>query len=128
MALEGNLTYTSVTSHPTETVIQKRTYPDGQTAEFEVPKQIYKTETYDYVYVYIKQIEVFTWSEQGKKATHIGYHYAGYANKETKDNNIEDFLFFATGILAPFDYDKNLWAQCYDHIKEREDFSHLVNC
>ncbi len=128
MALEGNLTYTSVTNHPTETEMQKREYPNGETEEFEVPKQVYKTETFEYIYVYVKQIEIFTWSEDGKKTTHIGYHYAGYKDKETKDNDIEDFLFFQTGMLAPFDYDKNLWSQCYDNIKERENFKDLVNC
>ena len=128
MALEGELTYTSVTKHPTETETQIITYPNGETSEFEVPKSVYNTKTYDYIYVYVKQIEVFTWSEEGIKTTHIGYHYAGYESKEARENNIEDFLFFANGTLTPFNYDENLWSQCYSHIKEREDFKNLKDC
>ena len=128
MALEGSLTYTTVIAHPTETETHTKTYPNGETAEFETPVLNYVTETYDYAYVFVKQIEVFTFSENGKKVVHVGYHYAGYTSKEAKDNDIEDFLFFGTSQLTPFDYNLNLWSQCYNQLKERENFNELTNC
>ena len=128
MALTGNVTWTHQQVSDTEFDDVKITHVDGTEETVQTPKIIYRIETYNEVYVYVKQIGVHTSTAQGIKQEHVHFHFAGYASKEARDADNEDFLFFSSGHLMEYNCDLNLWSQCYDFLKSREEFSELENC
>lgn len=142
MALEGAATYTTVSYSETETEDMVITYPDaedmnendpnydkaGTSETIQVPKQILTTDTYEYVYVWVKQIEVFNNMIDGVKKTDVIYQYAGYESKDAKAADMENFLFWNTREVPNLDYNLNLWSQCYNDLKTLENFKDLTNC
>lgn len=140
MALKGDITWTTVELSETETEDQVITYPEemneddpnydkrGTSITVQVPKQIYHSTSYTDVYLYVKSIQMHTTVEHNKKVEFIHYHYAGYESKEARDADNENFLFFSSNQLANYNHDLNLWNQCYSSLKEREDFTDLIDC
>lgn len=140
MALKGDITWTTVEFSETETQDQIITYPDemnennpqydkrGTTETVQVPKEIYNSTSYTDVYLYVKSIQMHTTIEDNKKIEYIHYHYAGYESKETRDADNENFLFFSSNQLYNYNHNSNLWTQCYDQLKLREDFADLKDC
>lgn len=126
MALEGALTYTHIDYSDTETQDLVITQPDGSSETIQVPKETYRTENYDNVYVYVKSIQMHTMTVDGVKKESVHYHMAGYESKETRDADNENFLFFEAHQLINYDHNLNIWSQCYNAIKQREGFSELT--
>jgi|TARA_R100000081_G_C4790415_1_gene157321 hypothetical protein len=128
MALKGDITWTFAEESKTETEEIKAVYADGTEETIQQPKQIYRSESFTDVYLYVKSIQVHTLTPNNKKTEQVHYHFAGYESKEARDADNENFLFFSGGQLMDYDYDTNLWKQCYDSLKSREDFKNLIDC
>lgn len=140
MALKGDITWTTVELSETETQDQIITYPDemheddpnydkrGTSETIQVPKETYISNSYTDVYLYVKSIQMHTFTNNGEKTEQVHYHYAGYESKDVRNNNNEDFLFFNGGQIQNYDHDSNIWNQCYDQLKLREDFKDLKDC
>jgi len=140
MALQGDIIWTTVEYSETETQDLVITYPDemdvndpnydkkGTSETIQVPKEIYKSNEYTNVYLYVKSIQMHTLTINGEKKESVHYHFAGYESKEARDADNEDFLFFDGDQLINYNHDVNLWNQCYDDLKSKENFKNLVNC
>jgi hypothetical protein len=140
MALQGNIVWTTVELSETETQDQILTYPDemhkddpnydkrGQTETIQVAKETYTSNSYTDVYLYVKSIQMHTFTNDGVKSEQVHFHFAGYEGKETRNNDNEGFLFFDGGQLQNYDPNQNLWSQCYNQLKSREDFADLKDC
>jgi hypothetical protein len=128
MALQGDITWTFVEYSDTETEDMVITHPDGSEETVQQPKQILRTESWSDVYVYVKSIQVHTITHDNTKVEQVLYHYAGYESKEARDADNENFLFFDGGVLFNHDHNLNLWSQCYNNIKEKDNFKDLQNC
>tara|TARA_E500000318_G_C3392020_1_gene146338 strand:- start:12 stop:434 length:423 start_codon:yes stop_codon:yes gene_type:complete len=140
MALQGDIIWTTVEHSETETQDLVITYPDemdvndpnydkkGTSETIQVPKENLKTNEYTNVYLYVKSIQMHTTIENNKKIEYIHYHYAGYESKEARDADNEDFLFFDSSQLYNYNHDLNLWSQCYNSLKEREQLKDLKDC
>lgn len=124
MALQGNIEWLFVEEHESETEDILVEYPDGTNETITQPITVERTETFEDIYIYIKSIQVHTLTavneETGykEKAEVVHFHYAGYEDVATRDNDNEDFLFFATGATLNYNRDENLWSQCYNVLKE----------
>lgn len=139
MALEGNITWTKVETSLDETEDMVITYPEemdvndsnyskaGTSETIQVPKQILTTNTYDYVYLWVKQIDVIYNFVGEDKNEGIHYHIAAYNSKEERDENQENFLFHYVRELQSVNKDQNLWQQCYDDLKKDETFVYLTD-
>lgn len=124
MALQGSIEWVFTEEHESETEDILVEYPNGSNETITQPITIEKTETFEDVYIYIKSIQIHTMNgvndETGymQKNEVIHYHYAGYENIETRDNDNENFLFFGTGGLYDYNRDENIWIQCYNVLKQ----------
>ena len=126
MALQGDVTWTFVEYSDTETEDMVITHPDGTEETVQQPKQILRTESWSDVYLYVKSIQMHTTTLDNTKLEQVLYHFAGYESKEARDADNENFLFFSGGVLMNYDHNLNLWSQCYNDLKERENFKDLV--
>lgn len=123
MALQGDIEWLFVEEHESETEDVLVEYPDGTNETITQPTTVERTETFEDVYIYIKSIQVHTMSgindETGymQKNEAIHFHYAGYKDVATRDNDNEDYLFFATSAIFNYNRDENIWSQCYDALK-----------
>jgi len=139
MALEGRITWTNIYYSDDELVDQVVTYPEemdendinyhkaGTTETIQEPKQIMTSATYDYVYLWVKQIDVIYNFVGEHKNEGIHYHIAAYNSKEERNADQENFLFHHVRELQPVDKDQNLWQQCYDDLKKEETFENLTD-
>jgi len=127
MALQGPLTYTHIDYSDTETQDLVITQPDGSSETIQVPKETYRIENYDNVYVYVKSIQMHTLTMDGEKKEHVYFHLAGYESKEARDADNENFLFFQGHELYGYDHNVNLWSQVYAAIKANEIFADLTD-
>ena len=125
MALKGNITWTFVEYSETETEDMVITHPDGTEETVQQPKQILRTESWTDVYLYVKSIQMHTITQDNTKLEQVTYHFAGYESKEARDSDNENFLFFNGDVLRNYDHNLNLWSQCYDQLKLRENFKDL---
>lgn len=140
MALKGDITWTTVEYSETETQDLIITYPDemnendpqydkrGTTETVQVPKEIYISNSYTDVYLYVKSIQMHTFVNDGKKTEQVHYHFAAYESEESRNADNENFLFFSGAQLVNYDTNANLWSQCYDQLKLRDDIKDLENC
>ena len=140
MALEGDITWTTVKYSSTETQNQIITYPDemheddpnydkrGTSETIQVEKQIITIKDYEDVYLWVKQIDVIYNYNEYQKNEGVHYHIAAYNSKEERNENQENFLFHYVRELHNVDKDLNLWQQCYDDLKSDETFVNLKDC
>ena len=139
MALQGDITWTKIGYSETETVDQIITYPEnmdenhpdydkaGTSETIQVPKQIMTSATYDYVYLWVKQIDIIYNFVGEHKNEGIHYHIAAYNSKEERNENQENFVFDYLRELPNANKEENLWKQCYDDLKKDETFSNLTD-
>ena len=84
------------------------------------------------VYIIVKHIFIdSTYTSDGvegfNKTITCNFHVTGYTNKEARDANLENYLFFGEMNLGDFNYDNNLFNQCYTGLKNFEGFDNLVD-
>lgn len=132
MALSGNCSHTEYTEHPTNTVTQTITNPNGETENIEVPEIVATTTNHSNIYLCIKQIDhrnFWDTDEDGNsiKISIMHYRYAGYADQETRNNDQEDFIFSDVGDLNNYDHTQNLYTQIYNEIKTLEGKTNLID-
>ena len=135
MALIGNCIFTEyVDSGETETITI--THPDGSTEEREEPIMNPVDNEYNDIYLIVKQVEffqVYTNNEgeevenNSSKVQAVIFHIAGYESREARDADQENWLFWDTMQLDNYDYDLNVYQQCYNKIKETRGFTNLIN-
>jgi|TARA_B100001094_G_scaffold269255_1_gene273359 hypothetical protein len=139
MALQGDITWTTVKYSSTEFEDQVITYPDemnendpnydkaGTSETVQVEKQIITIKDYDDVYLWVKQIDVIYNYNGENKNEGIHYHIAAYNSKEERNEDQENFLFHYVRELHNVNKDANLWQQCYNDLKSDETFSNLTD-
>ncbi len=139
MALEGRITWTDIQTSIEETEDLVITYPEdmnendthyekrGTTETIQVPKRTMTTTTYDYVYLWVKQIDVVYNFVGEEKNEGIHYHIAAYNSKDERDADQENFLFHYVRELQFANKDQNIWQQCYDDLKKEETFDNLID-
>jgi len=126
MALIGNCTHTTSTSHPSNMVSETITHPDGTTEVVEVQEQITTVTNYTNVYLSVKQVEIFTFFANNIKHLVVNYQYAAYSDVATRNADQEDFLFWEVGQLETHDHETNLYTQIYNEIKTLEGLTNLT--
>jgi len=126
MALTGNCKDINYTDHETDTEAVSITYPDGTTKEIQQPVRVKNEVDYENVYLCIKQVVNQNLNEGSNYSKHIYYHYAAYENKETRDADQEDFLFWKTDAFS-LDHTKTLYEQVYEVIKTTEGLTDLID-
>ena len=128
MALIGNCTHIEYNRHETETTVETVTYPDGTIEEVNQPVIVKNETDYQDVYLCIKQIEnsnIYNGVEYMKV---IFYHYAAYENKEVRNADQENFLFWVADAMAgQLDHTRPLYEQVYDDIKTKEGLTNLID-
>lgn len=65
--------------------------------------------------------------QNSQKFINCNFHVTGYTNKETRDANPENYLFFGEMNLGDYNYDNNLFNQCYTGLKNFSGFENLVD-
>ena len=140
MALVGNCTVVQQVTSETEFEEITLTHPDGSTSVENVPVVTSTSQNYENVYVTIKQIELFQSYEGLNKIQWAIFQYAGYENKETRDADPENYLFWGSSELSSFptsetpggivsytwNYDLNLYNECYTKLLTLEGFENLT--
>ncbi len=116
MALTGNCSNTVYTTHPTDVEEQTITHSDGTTEVVETPVRIANVSQYTDVYLFVKQVEIFTHFLNNVKYLSVNYQYAAYTDVETRNTDQENYLFWQTGQLETHDHKTNLYSQIYDEI------------
>lgn len=127
MALEGSCIFKEFSYSETETQDQVIVNSDGVEETVQVPVETVTETPYEYAYVVIKQVSLFQiYGVSGKKQICLA-QIAGYNSSYERDEDQENYLFWTT-IEIPYNYDLNLYSQCYDYIKTVNGFENLTDC
>ena len=127
MALQGDITWTFYEVDENETEELILTHPDGSTEVIENPVTKMRTQQFTDVYIYIRSIQVHTMTVDNVKTEHVHFHISGYESKEARDADNDNFLFFENNTLLEYNHNENLWVQCYNFLKQRENFTDLTD-
>jgi hypothetical protein len=126
MALIGNCSHTVYTTHPTDVEEQTITHSDGTTEVIQVPVSVANVTEYTDIYLFVKQVEIFTFFANNVKTLVVHYQYAAYTNLETRNADQEDYLFWNVGQLETHDHETNLYTQIYNEINTLEGLTNLT--
>ncbi len=126
MALIGKCSNTTFTTHPTDVEEQTITQSDGTTEVIQVPVSVANVTEYTDVYLFVKQVEIFTFFANNVKTLVVHYHYAAYTDLETRNADQEDYLFWNVGQLETHDHETNLYTQIYNEINTLEGLTNLT--
>jgi hypothetical protein len=125
MALIGKCTYTYQRDSG-ETTKQEMLDENGNTIEIDVPVPETVTEDFDDVYLIIKQISHFQLYNDDKLQV-VHFQIAAYLTKEHRNLDQEQWLFWDNIQLDGYDYNKNVFEQCYNQLKNTNGFENLIN-
>lgn len=129
MALTGSCIYIEQSPSITEFQEIQLEHTDGTIETETVPVINETTSSYNGVYVIVDNIEVFQNYSGSNKEQIVIYNIKGYTNENTRKSNINDTIFTVNEQLElnSYNYDTNIYSQCYDHIKTVNGFENLIN-
>ena len=126
MALIGNCKHVEYTGVEGEFTTETVTLVDGTVHEIERPV-LNRTETeYNDVYCIVYFIQMDRLFEAEDTVKVVAYRYAVYQSREARDIDKENWLFAGGDVLSEYDYDSNVYAQCYNDIIEKEGLEDLI--
>ena len=133
MALIGNCSNVVYTDSETEFTTETKTTPDGTSVEIQVPVRVRTQTDYTNVYlvVYFIQLDRHYYSVSDESTGYdqvkvVPYRLAAYASEQARNDDPENPLFFGGEILPNYDYDRNVYEQCYEDILTREGLTELA--
>lgn len=129
MALQGPCTHTRTFQSETETTTVEQVQEDGSIIEVEVPVWEDRTETYEDIYIFVKQITHFTIYPQNEdKVRVVHFQIAGYPTQEHRDIDQEGHILWDSIELMNYNVDENVYTQIYNQLKQMDGFTQLTDC
>lgn len=132
MALIGNCKHVEYIEVDGEFTTETITYTDGTVEEVKQPKMERIETAYEntYTFIYFIQMDRIYFNPEDNTQDNIAkivhYRYCVYESKEARDANKENYIFTGGEILNNYDYDANVYAQCYNDLTKKEGFEDLI--